>query len=198
MKSYRRSDNREFTLKFMTKDHPSMWRYDCIATSVEDAISKLKASTAREISFLRSISIDGKKLADAVVDQVAKQYFGDTIVDVNMSECDGGGAVGGDAGGAASAGDAGSGAATGGDSGIATDAAGTTTTEVLGKNEPGGGFFGKDNFYIPSKTQVPFHRWEIGNGGSVRRKLKNGKRKKYAYEKGMKVVVDMLEDEDNI
>ena len=69
-----------------------------------------------------------------------------------MSECDGGGAVGGDAGGAASAGDAGSGAATGGDSGIATDAAGTTTTEVLGKNEPGGGFFGKDNFYIPSKT----------------------------------------------
>jgi hypothetical protein len=54
---------------------------------------------------------------------------------------------------------------------------------------------GPGNFYIPSKVKVPLHRWEISNGGSQRKKTKKGKNKKYSYEKGMKVVVDMFENE---
>lgn len=106
---------------------------------------------------------------------------------ITVDECDGG-AVGGDAGAGAgvSSGDAG-GVDVSSDSAIHID-------DVLGKNEPGKGYMGPGNFYIPSKVKVPFKRWEIANGGSKRKKNKKGKDKKYSYEKGMKVVVDMFEE----
>lgn len=112
-----------------------------------------------------------------------------------VDECDGGGdggAAGGDAG-AASAGDCGGG-----------DAAGTTTADVLGVNEPGEGYFGPGNFYIPKRVPFPLTRWggEIGFGGSVpRRKKKSKSGKAYSgnpYTKGLKTVVDMLEDEETV
>ena len=125
------------------------------------------------------IIVDGKKLNKT---EIAK--WNERLND-NINECDGG-AAGGDAGAAI--------AANAGD--IAGEMNGITTAEVLGTNEPGKGFFGKDNFYIPSKIAHPLYRWEIANGGSKRKKDKNGKPKKYAYEKGMKVVVDMFEAEN--
>ena len=108
----------------------------------------------------------------------------------HVSECDGGGAVGGDAGGATA------GAAPCGDVGdVAGEMAGTTSAEVLGTNEPGKGFFGAGNFYIPARAKHPLRRWECAYGGSKRKKGKNGKPMKTPYEKGMKVVVSMFEDE---
>ena len=114
-----------------------------------------------------------------------------------LDECDGGGAAGGDAGGggAAVGGDAGAAAASLDSGDTSGEMAGTSTAEVLGTNEPGKGFFGKDNFYIPSRVKVPLYRWEVANGGSKRKKGKNGKPKKTPYEKDMKVVVSMFEDE---
>ena len=102
-----------------------------------------------------------------------------------MAECDGGGAAGGDAGGAMAPGD-----------GAAIADNSTSSSDVLGNcdHSDGKGFFGAGCFHLPAKCAVPFHRWEIGNGGSKRKKTKNGKDKKYAYEKGMKVVVDMLHE----
>lgn len=117
-----------------------------------------------------------------------KSYRRQDILEPSINECDGGGdaggAVGGDAGGAV-----------GGD--VAIDFDGTSVEDVLGKNEPGKGYMGPGNFYIPSKVKVPFHRYEIANGGSKRKKNKKGKPKKYSYEQGMKVVVDMFESEFN-
>lgn len=93
-----------------------------------------------------------------------------------MAECDSAGAAGGDASG------------------------GVGAADVLGgcDHSSGGesGYLGDGCFHVPSQCEVPFHRWEIGNGGSKRKKTKNGKDKKYAYEKGMKVVCDMLHEED--
>jgi hypothetical protein len=106
----------------------------------------------------------------------------DIIKNYSIEECDGG--------------DAGSGAISGGDgTSVGGEITGTTTSDVLGTNEPGKGYMGPGNFYIPSKVKVPLHRWEISNGGSQRKKTKKGKNKKYSYEKGMKVVVDMFENE---
>lgn len=112
-----------------------------------------------------------------------------------FDECDGGGCVGGDAGGGAVGGDVG-GAAVGDVGDAAGEMAGTSTAEVLGTNEPGKGFFGKDNFYIPARARFPISRFEIANGGSKRKKNKKGKPKKTPYEKNMKVVVNMFESED--
>lgn len=131
------------------------------------------------------ISIDYKSLEKALSKSTRKCYRPPKV-----SECDGG--AGGDAGGAASA---------GADVGGAIDATsgGTTSTDVLGKcDHSHGGYLGPGCFHVPAKCKVPFHRWEIGNGGSKRKKNKKGKDKHYAYEKGMKVVYDMLhEDEIN-
>lgn len=78
-----------------------------------------------------------------------------------------------------------------------SDITGTVSTDVLGKcDHMHGGYFGPGCFHIPAKCTVPFHRWEIGNGGSKRKKNKKGKDKHYAYEKGMKVVYDMLDEDD--
>lgn len=109
-----------------------------------------------------------------------------------MAECDGG-CAGGDAGGAA--GDAG-GAAAAASGASSASADGTSSADVLGNcaHGDGKGYLGDGCFHVPAKCAVPFHRWEIGNGGSKRKKTKKGKDKKYAYEKGMKVVIDMLHE----
>lgn len=109
-----------------------------------------------------------------------------------MAECDGG-CAGGDAGGAA--GDAG-GAAAAASGASSASADGTSSADVLGNcaHGDGKGYLGDGCFHVPVQCAVPFHRWEIGNGGSKRKKTKKGKDKKYAYEKGMKVVIDMLHE----
>lgn len=116
-----------------------------------------------------------------------------------VAECDGGGA-GGSGGGAAGGGDAGAAAgAVGADAGAVSVAADNaiSNTEVLGKcDHSHGGYLGPGCFHIPSRCAVPFHRWEIGNGGSKRKKTKRGKDKKTPYEVGMKVVYDMLKEGD--
>ena len=123
--------------------------------------------------------------------KLGKRFYKEDDVD----ECDGGGAAcGGDAGASTSgastsAGDAGTTIANnGGDA--AAEMAGTTVADVLGTCKPGEGYMGKDNFYIPARAKCPLHHWEIANGGSKRKK-----KGKYPYEKGMKVVVSMFEDE---
>jgi hypothetical protein len=73
---------------------------------------------------------------------------------------------------------------------------------VLGVNEPGKGYFGPGNFYIPKRVPFPLTRWsgDIGFGGSVPRRKKKSKSGKAQssnpYTKGLKTVVDMLEDEE--
>ena len=128
------------------------------------------------------ISIDYKTLEEALSKSTRKCYR-----PIKVSECDGGsgaaGASGGDVGGSAGAG--------------ADVGEGTTSTDVLGKcDHTHGEYLGAGCFHIPAKCQVPFHRWEIGNGGSKRKKDKNGRDKRYAYEKGMKVVYDMLHEDE--
>lgn len=111
-----------------------------------------------------------------------------------MTECDGGAASAGSAG--ASGGDA-SGASSGGDAGggSAASANAISNGEVLGNcDHSSGGYLGDGCFHTPRRCAVPFHRWEIGNGGSQRKKTKSGKDKKYFYEQGMKVVVDQLNE----
>jgi hypothetical protein len=76
--------------------------------------------------------------------------------------------------------------------------AGTSTADVLGTFDPKKGVMGVGNFMVPSKAKVPLHRWEVCNGGSKRKKDKKGRDKKYAYEKGMKVVVSMFEDDEEM
>ena len=137
-----------------------------------------------------SVKVDGWPMNKTYVEKLNALLQQNDEVD----ECDGGGAGAGDAGGA-SAGDAGA-AADAGD--IAGEMAGTSVTDVLGKFEPGKGVMGVGNFMVPVKVKHPLHRWEIANGGSKRKKGKNGKPKKYEYEKGMKVVVSMFEDENDM
>lgn len=129
-----------------------------------------------------SVSIDGKKISPSGIKKLNSKYFSD-----KLSECDGG-AIGG----GAAAGDS----SPAGDSSTSGNLDGIHIEDVLGKNEPGKGYMGPGNFYIPSKVKVPLHRYEIANGGSKRKKTKTGKTKKYSYEKGMKIVVDMLESGD--
>lgn len=66
----------------------------------------------------------------------------------------------------------------------------TNTEDVLGKcDHVKNGYMGDRCFHIPAKAKVPWHRFEMANGGSVRK----NKRKKTAYEKGMKIVANMFE-----
>lgn len=120
----------------------------------------------------------------------------------------------GEGGGAAAAGDAGGAVGDGGgESGgeaaslpsMTGDIAGEmnsgkiTTVDVLGKWDPKRGCMGKGDFHPPKKIAVPFHRWEICNGGSKRKKDKRGKDKKYYTDKGMKIITsydDLVEAEE--
>lgn len=134
------------------------------------------------------ISIDYKTLERALSAPTRKCYR-----PAKVAECDGG--VGGDAGSGGVGGDAGSASSAGGD--VASSASGITSGDALGKcDHPASGFFGPACFHVPAKCTVPLHRWEIGNGGSKRKKDKRGRDKKYAYEKGMKVVCDMLHEDE--
>lgn len=103
-----------------------------------------------------------------------------------MAECDAGGDCGAVGGGEAA--------------GIAVDAAptaGMSSSDALGScDHAKSGYLGAGCFHVPTKCAVPLHRWEVGNGGSKRKKTKKGKDKHYAYEKGMKVVYDMLGEEE--
>lgn len=95
-----------------------------------------------------------------------------------IDECDGGAACGGNAC-----------AAVGGDAGGSA----VGTCDCLGSCSHDGnsfGFFGPGCFHVP----------ELCNGGSVRRRGKNGKKKKYKFEKGMKVITsyDQLVAENDV
>ena len=131
---------------------------------------------------IKSITCDGNLIPEKIIDKLNASF---------VDECDGA-AAGGDAGAAVGATDAGAAAVDAQTGDTAAEMVGTTTTDVLGKCEPGKGYMGKDNFYIPARAQVPLHRWEAANGGSKRKK-----KGKYPYEKGMKVVVSMFEDEQH-
>ena len=110
---------------------------------------------------------------------------------MNMNEGEGGGAGAGAAGAGAGA----IGAGEGGEAAVpmqdcpSMDKVAIDTTKVLGKcDHKHDGYMGKNCFHIPKKIMPTLHRWELCNGGSKRKKDKNGKDKKYAYEKGMKVI----------
>ena len=201
MKSYRRKDanTHDYVVRYVTpktSDGINKVSVENATLSLDQIISGYLIGIDKDdhASKIIDIMIDGKKLSDA---DLARW---NASIDEKISECDGGGA-GGDAGGAAG-GDAGG--ATGGDAGAsiaapanADAASGTSVVNVLGNCDhetSHDGYFGPGCFHVPSKAQVPCHRWEIGNGGSKRKKDKKGRDKKYAYEKGMKVVVDMLHE----
>ena len=176
-----------YRIRFYTKQNAGRSNViDINASNVEDAIKSFNEQVAAEYPRqdaveVISITCDGQPMSKSIVDQMNASY---------VDECDGGGAAtgGGDAGGAGAA----DGAASGD---VAAEMNGTSTADVLGTCKPGEGYMGKDNFYIPARAKVPLHRWEAANGGSRRKKGKNGKPKKYEYEKDAKVVVKMFEDE---
>lgn len=88
------------------------------------------------------ISIDYNALEKALSSKPARKCYRP----VKVSECDGGGAGGGDAGG-----DAG-GVVSGGEVASATDVAGTSSTDVLGKcDHSHGEYLGAGCFHIPAK-----------------------------------------------
>jgi hypothetical protein len=138
--------------------------------------------TREIVSIIVMISINYKILKETISRVSRKCYRPQKKV----AECDGG------------AGDAGAVSSSGGEAqAISVTDNAIDSTEVLGKcNHSHGGYLGPGCFHIPAKCTVPFHRWEIGNGGSKRKKTKKGKDKRYAYEKGMKVVYDMLHEDE--
>lgn len=172
----------EYRVSFTVKGKNGAQHIDVNASTIEDAMKSFNEKAADElprdeVEKITNITRDGKMVSKALLDKVNSSL---------LDECDGGAAAGGDAGGgAAPAGDVG-----GADAGdVAAEMSGTSTADVLGKCEPGKGYMGKDNFYIPARAKVPLHRWEAANGGSKRKK-----KGKYPYEKGAKVVVSMFED----
>lgn len=181
MKSYRRRDYHNYVIRFYTRqsiEKPN--RINVLATSIEDAMKSFNEKVndlfpGQDVVKIISIRQDGNLLQRNIVDAMNASY---------LDECDGGVSGGGDVGGVT--GDAGS-----AESGISSG-------DVLGNhdhNDYAGGFMGPGCFHMPSHVKTPLHRYELCNGGSKRKKTKSGKDKKYAYENGMKVVVDMFEDE---
>ena len=91
------------------------------------------------------ISIDYKALKEALSSKQTRKCYRPS----NFSECDGGGASAGGAG--AGGGDAG-GVVSGGEVASATDVAGTSSTDVLGKcDHSHGEYLGAGCFHIPAK-----------------------------------------------
>ena len=174
----------DYVISFIVKGDVRAKHIGIKATTIENAVKSFNEKAAdelpdSEVTKITNITCDGKLVSKKLLDTANEQL---------LDECDGA-AAGGDAVGAAAGGDA-SGAAACDAGDTAAEMAGTTTTDVLGKCEPGKGYMGKDNFYIPARAKVPLHRWEAANGGSKRKK-----KGKYPYEKGMKVVVSMFEDD---
>lgn len=188
MKNYRRGSMHNFTVRYKTKHNESTIVWAGQAQTIEQALLTCQSIEDDGIALVEYIDIDGEELSNAAIDKINKEHFAE------VNECDGG-AAGGDAGGASAGGDAGAVAVDAGDT--ASEMAGTSTADVIGTFDPKKGVMGVGNFMVPSKVKVPLHRWEVCNGGSKRKKDKKGKDKKYAYEKGMKVVVDMLEKDGN-
>lgn len=194
MKSYRRKDYsneiskifHKYIVNFLVNNANQTHRMSFDASSIEDAIVQFDEQVKlvfpnHKVIDIISISCDGKLFPKDIVDKVAKY---------TVFECDGAGDAGGDAGGA-TGGDAG--AADAGDT--AGEMTGTSTADVLGTFDPKKGVMGVGNFMVPAKVKVPLHRWEVCNGGSKRKKDKKGRPMKTPYEKGMKVVVSMFEDD---
>lgn len=110
----------------------------------------------------------------------------------------GGAGAGGDAGGASTAGSGDIGSLEGDAAFMHGGEPITTAEDVLGKFDSKKGCMGKGDFHIPKMIGKLQHRWPCCNGGSKRKKDKNGKAKKYYPEKGMKVITsyaDLTEDE---
>lgn len=172
-----------YVIKYLTHDtigHVNRYEVNNSYLTMDEIVKyELIGSSKNDYPIqIVDMKIDGKKVSSKFLNHLNKIYFNDFI-----DECDGG--------------DAGGGAIGGGDGASIGGEITGTTTDVLGTNEPGKGYMGPGNFYIPSKVKVPLHRWEASNGGSYRKKTKKEKNKKYSYEKGMKVVVDMFENESS-
>ena len=91
------------------------------------------------------ISIYYKDLEEALSSKLARKCYRPSKV----SECDGGGTAAGGAG--VGGGDSG-GSVGGGEVASATDVAGTSSTDVLGKcDHSHGGYFGAGCFHVPAK-----------------------------------------------
>lgn len=193
MKSYRRDDNskHDYTIRYLTPatiGGTNKVEMEKTTLTLDDIVLHYLIGINKEdhVSEIVDISIDGKALPKTDIDKWNKRLAG------KIDECDGGGAGAGGAG----AGDAGG--AIGGDAGAASvgEPVGTTNAEVLGNcDHCHDGYLCPGCFHAPSKVKVPLYRWQVANGGSKRKKDKKGKDKHYAYEKGMKVVVNMFEDE---
>ena len=194
IRSYRRKDIPSYRIRFITQNEISIVnRWEGKAFSIEDAIDKCKNIIGKndKIVDIESIIANGKKVDPQDLQNIKIQCL--SRID-GLDECDGG--AGAAAGAGAGSGDGGGASTAIGGDGVASS--GISSSDVLGHcdHESGQGYFGPDCFHIPHRAIVPFHRWEIGNGGSIRKTTKKGKKKKTPYEKGMKVVIDMFNESD--
>ena len=185
MRSYRSDDaiKHDYTIMYLTpqtSDGTNRIDLEKTTLTLDEIIPSYLVGVNKEdtASNIVDIVVDGKTLPKIEVDKWNARLAG------KIDECDGGGdagvAVGGDAG-AAPAG----------------EPTGTTNAEVLGNcDHTHDGYLGPGCFHVPCQVKVPLYRWQVANGGSKRKKNKKGKDKHYAYEKGMKVVVNMFEGEN--
>lgn len=190
MRSYRRDDaiKHDYAVVYLTpQTSDGINRVDLEKTTLtlDEIIPSYLVGVNKEdtASNIVDIVVDGKTLPKIEVDKWNDRLAG------KIDECDGGGASGG----------GGAGGAVGGDAGAAPagEPTGTTNAEVLGNcDHAHDGYLGPGCFHVPCQVKVPLYRWQVANGGSKRKKDKKGKDKHYAYEKGMKVVVNMFEGEN--
>lgn len=190
MRSYRRDDaiKHDYTVVYLTpqtSDGTNRLDLEKTTLTLDEIIPSYLVGVNKEdtASNIVDIIVDGKALPKIEVDKWNARLAG------KIDECDGGGASGG----------GGAGGAVGGDAGAAPagEPTGTTNAEVLGNcDHAHDGYLGPGCFHVPCQVKVPLYRWQAANGGSKRKKDKKGKDKHYAYEKGMKVVVNMFEGEN--
>ena len=190
MRSYRRDDanKHDYTVVYLTpqtSDGTNRVDLEKTTLTLDEIIPSYLVGVNKEdiVSNIVDITVDGKALPKIEVDKWNARLAG------KIDECDGVGASGG----------GGAGGAVGGDAGAAPagQPTGTTNAEVLGNcDHAHDGYLGPGCFHVPCQVKVPLYRWQVANGGSKRKKDKKGKDKHYAYEKGMKVVVNMFEGEN--
>ena len=185
MRSYRRDDaiKHDYTVVYLTpqtSDGTNRIDLEKTTLTLDDIIPNYLVGVNKEdvASNIIDIVVDGRALPKIEVDKWNAKLAG------KIDECDGGGDAG---------------AAVGGDAGATPvgEPTGTTNAEVLGNcDHAHDGYLGPGCFHVPCQVKVPLYRWQAANGGSKRKKDKKGKDKHYAYEKGMKVVVNMFEGEN--
>ena len=186
---------REYEIRYTTDFYDGVKSFYCEAPTSDEAMRifahKCDDSPVRSI---KAVLVNTHLLTPSHVKHLAQKHCRSILRDDVVDECDGGGCAGGDAGGACAGGDCGAACCDAGDA--AGEMAGTSTVDVLGKNEPGEGYLGKDNFYIPHRVPFPVHRYgrEIWGTGSTA-KGKRKKKQKNPYTTGMSTVVSMFEDE---